>query len=101
MFLILEQSSVVGNATSRSVCVREGWHGPRGGVGPGHVSPKESDDNRSVGEEDGKEVQVVYEMNHVSDVAQDVAPNPPAKDKPDECSDVEHSSNVNDILVCT
>ena len=84
MFLILAQSSVVGNATTRSVHVKEGWHRPGGGVGPGYVSPEESDDNGSVGEEDGEEVQVVYEMNCVSDIAQDVAPNPPAKDKSDE-----------------
>ena len=34
----------VGNATTRSVHVKEGWYGPRGGVGPGYVSPEESDD---------------------------------------------------------
>ena len=101
MFLILAQSSTVGNATTRSVHVREGWHWPRGGVGLGYVSPEESNDNGSVEEEDSEEVQVVYEMNHVSDIPQDVEPNPPAKDKPDECSDMEHSSNINDILGCT
>ena len=56
MFLILAQSSAVGNATTRSVCVKEGWCRARGGVGPGYVSPEESDDNGSVGEEDRSNV---------------------------------------------
>ena len=56
MFLILAQSSAVGNATTRSVHVKEGWCEPGGGVGPGYISPEESNDNGSVGEEDRSNV---------------------------------------------
>ena len=52
MFLFLAQTSAVGHSTARSLTVKEGWHGPGGGVGPGYVSDsEEEDDNESDGDE--------------------------------------------------
>ena len=54
MFLFLAQTSAVGHSTARSLTVKEGWHGPGGGVGPGYVSDSEEedeDDNESDGDE--------------------------------------------------
>ena len=53
MFLFLAQTSAVGHSTARSLTVKEGWHGPGGGVGPGYVSDseEEGDDNESDGDE--------------------------------------------------
>ena len=52
MFLFLAQTSAVGHSTARSLTVKEGWHRPGGGVGPGYVSDsEEEDDNESDGDE--------------------------------------------------